>query len=162
MKYPRIMMSAIIAAFAVVATSPLAVQAQSEHGQVVVALPDGLEWGPAPDILPRGAQAVVIEGDPSQEGEFTLRLRMPSGYVIPPHYHPTTEHVTVLQGTFYVGMGGKFDESQVNGLPTGAFGAIPPGMQHYALTREEVIIQLHGNGPWRLIYVNPEDRPSTR
>lgn len=139
-----------------------AAHAQSTKAHAVVAMPGALTWGPAPDILPSGARMAVIEGNPGAAGEFTLRLWMPAGYTIPPHYHPAIEHVTVLTGTFYVGMGETFDASRVSPLPVGAFGAIPPGMKHFALTRDEVIIQLHGIGPWSLVYVNPEDRPSAR
>jgi quercetin dioxygenase-like cupin family protein len=130
---------------------------------VIVAVPDGIEWGPAPASLPSGAQLAVIEGDPNAQGEFTMRLRMPAGYRIPPHFHRATEHVTVLQGTFYVGMGETFDASKGSGLPTGTFGAIPPGMRHFAWTDgEEVIIQLHGNGPWGIYYVDEADDPRRR
>lgn len=147
------------------AAQPAEIQAQSASApgaQAIVALPDALEWGPAPAILDAGARMAVIEGNPAEAGEFTLRLRMPAGYRIAPHYHPVTEHVTVLQGTFLVGMGESFDESAMMALPVGTFGAIPAGMRHYALAQDEVIIQLHGVGPWRLIYVDPADRPNGR
>lgn len=151
--------------FAVHATQPAALHAQrgpAAGAQPVVATAGALEWGPAPAILDSRARMAVIEGNPAEAGEFTLRLRMPAGYRIAPHYHPVTEHVTVLQGTFLVGMGETFDESEMTALPVGSFGAIPAGMRHYALAQDEVVIQLHGMGPWRLIYVDPADRPNRR
>lgn len=151
--------------FAVHAVQPAELQAQGSTApgaHAVVATPDALEWGAAPDILPAGARMAVIEGNPAAAGEFTLRLRMPAGYRIAPHYHPATEHVTVLQGTFLVGMGESFDAAAMTALPIGSFGAIPAGMRHYALAKDEVIIQLHGVGPWRLMYVNPADQPKRR
>ena len=71
-----------------------------------------LEWGPAPPVFPAGAQMAVLSGDPSAEGGlFTVRLLMPDGYIIPPHWHPTDENVTVIHGEFLVGLGDTFDEA---------------------------------------------------
>jgi quercetin dioxygenase-like cupin family protein len=129
-----------------------------EHAAIVV-MPDNVQWGPAPASLPAGATASVLEGDPSKPGLFTMRLRMPDGYRIAPHYHPAMEHITVVSGAFKVGMGEAFDEAQMQTLPAGSFGGIPPGMRHYAMAQGETVIQLHGTGPWRLVYVNKADDP---
>jgi quercetin dioxygenase-like cupin family protein len=133
--------------------------AAKDKPHAIVALPNAIKWGPAPPILPPGAQAAVLEGDPAQPGSFTLRLSLPANYRIPPHYHPVTEHVTVLEGTFYVGMGETFDASQATNLPAGTFAALEPGVRHFALTKGPTVIQLHGVGPWGLIYVNAADDP---
>jgi ChrR-like protein with cupin domain len=127
-----------------------------------VALPGEIKWSPAPAVLPRGAQLAVIEGDPTKAGEFTMRLRMPANYRIPPHFHPATENITVIQGTFFLGMGDTFDPKRGSRMPVGAFGAVQPGMHHFAWTEGETIIQLHGMGPWKLTYVNPADDPSRK
>ena len=134
----------------------------ADRAHVIVAVPNAITWGPAPASLPAGAQLAVIEGDPGKPGLFTMRLRMPSGYRIPPHFHPTDEHVTVLQGTFLVGMGETWDAAKLSPLPTGTFGMIPTGHRHFAQARGEVIIQLHGVGPWSLSYVNPADDPRSK
>jgi hypothetical protein len=128
----------------------------------IVALPDQVTWGPAPDVLPPGAKLAVLEGDPTAAGPFTMRLQVPDRYRIPPHFHPATEHVTVLKGTFKVGMGEKFDASAMTRLPTGTFAALEPGVRHFAESEGETVIQLHGTGPWRLTYVNPADDPRQR
>jgi len=129
---------------------------------VTIALPDQMTWGPAPAVLPVGAKLAVLEGDPTKAGAFTMRLLMPDGYQISPHFHPATEHVTVVSGALMVGMGEKFDESQMKTLPAGTFGMIPAGMHHYAKAKGETVLQLHGMGPWRLIYVNRADDPRRR
>ena len=126
---------------------------------VTVVLPDQMTWGPAPAVLPAGAKLAVLEGDPSKSAAFTMRLLMPDAYQIAPHFHPATEHVTVIGGALMVGMGERFDESQMKTLPTGAFGLIPAGTHHYAKAKGETVLQLHGIGPWRLIYVNKADDP---
>ncbi|HSL68673.1 MAG TPA: cupin domain-containing protein [Longimicrobiales bacterium] len=136
--------------------------AASHSAAAVIALSGELRWGPAPAILPAGAELAVIEGDPTKAGEFTMRLRMPAGYRIPPHWHPATEHVTVVKGSFFVGMGQRFDRALGKKLPVGAFGALPAGMRHFAWTEEETIIQLHGNGPWSLTYVDSQDDPRSK
>ncbi len=126
---------------------------------VTIARPDKIAWGPAPAVLPPGAQFAVLEGDPGQPGPFTMRLRVPDGYRIPPHYHPVVEHVTVVEGTFQVGLGERFDPAALTDLPAGTFAALAPGMRHFARAKGPTVIQLHGTGPWRLTYVNPADDP---
>ena len=120
------------------------------------------KWGQAPASLPPGAQAALLEGDPAKEGPFTLRIRMPDGYKIPPHYHPAVEHVTVLQGTFVVGMGEKATTDGEKALGAGSFAFMPAQMRHFARTQGDTVIQLHGVGPWGITYVNPADDPRTK
>ena len=128
-----------------------------EHG---LSTPDGMKWGPAPPVFAAGAQMAVLQGDPSSEGPYTVRLKMPDGYKIMPHWHPTTENVTVISGTFHLGTGDAFDESKGSEMPTGSFGFIGPHMHHYAWDTGETIVQVHGMGPFKLVYVNPADDPA--
>ena len=140
------------------AQTQLGAQEAATHSAAVV--PAGTaKFGPAPDILPPGAKLAVLEGDPTKAGTYTMRLWMPNGYTIPPHVHPADEHVTVVEGTFLVGMGGTIDASKLTSLPVGSFGMLPPGMQHYARAKGTTVIQLHGVGPWSLTYVNAADDP---
>ncbi|MGQ0639760.1 MAG: cupin domain-containing protein, partial [Gemmatimonadaceae bacterium] len=132
------------------------------NSHAIIALPGKISWAPAPSILPRGAELAVVVGDPSKAGEFTMRLRMPDGYRLPPHFHPVTEHVTVIQGTFRVGMGDKFDAASLGELPVGTFAALAPGVRHFAQAKGETVIQLHGTGPWSLTYVNAADDPRNK
>src|SRR5262245_14461945 len=83
--------------------------------------PAQLKWKPAPASLPPGAKIAVLEGDPTREGPFVMRLLLPDGYRIPPHVHPRTERLTVISGTFHVGMGDKFDVSAGREMPAGTF-----------------------------------------
>jgi quercetin dioxygenase-like cupin family protein len=87
---------------------------------------------------------------------------MPDGYRIPPHFHPVVEHVTVVEGTFKVGMGEVFDAAKATALPPGTFAALAPGVRHFAFADGRTVIQLHGTGPWRLTYVNPADDPRNK
>jgi quercetin dioxygenase-like cupin family protein len=127
-----------------------------------ITTPQSTKWGAAPASLPAGARAAVLDGDPTKAGLFTLRLVFPPGYRIPPHFHPADEHVTVISGDLDVGMGDRLDRKKVTRLHAGAFGVIPAGMHHYALSPGRTVIQLHGMGPWKLTYVNPADTPKPR
>ena len=137
----------------------LPVYAAEQH---LVFSPDKIQWGPAPDVLPKGAEAALLYGDPTKEGQFALRLRLPSGYHVPPHSHPVDENITVVSGTFKLGMGEIADRSKVEALPAGSFFSLPPGMSHFVYADEETVIQINTVGPWGLAYVNPKDDPRKR
>lgn len=123
-------------------------------------VPADLTWVDGPASLPKGVKSAVIEGDPTKAGPFTMRVKLPANYTIPPHWHPAIEHVTVLFGSFYMGLGETFDESKAGKLPVGGFAVMAIGTRHFAFTKdEEAIIQLHGLGPWGINYVNPNDDP---
>src|SRR5437660_303800 len=98
------------------------------HGQQIHT-PDQIQWKPGPPSLPPGAKMAVLEGDPTKEGFFTMRVSLPDGYEIPPHIHPAVEHITVITGTFNFGMGDKFDKSMTQAMPPGTFGFWPAGMK---------------------------------
>ncbi len=121
--------------------------------------PDEVEWRDGPASLPAGARFSVLEGDPSQRGFFTLRLRLPDGYVIPPHSHPGVERVTVVQGIFRLGMADRVDPTVTRALEPGSYFSMPPGMAHFAIAEGETVIQLTSIGPWQVNYVNPADDP---
>jgi quercetin dioxygenase-like cupin family protein len=118
-----------------------------------------ISWGPPPPVFPAGARFAVLQGDPGQPGVYTVRLDMPSGYTIKPHYHPTDEHITVISGTFMVGMGDSVDTRQMQSLVAGAFITAPAQAHHYAMARGRTVVQVHGVGPFQLTYVNPADMP---
>src|SRR5215210_5385978 len=134
----------------------LPVEASAEHK---VLTPQDVTWSPGPASLQKGAEVAVLFGGPSKDGPSAMRLKMPKGYQIAPHSHPKPEVVTVISGTFRIGMGETADPSKAKAVPTGGFVAITPGMAHYAGSDEETIIQLNSTGPWTLNYVNPKDDP---
>jgi len=118
-----------------------------------------IQWKDGPASLPAGAKIAVLEGDPTKEGFFTMRLRFPDGFKVQPHWHPRIEHVTVISGTLNIGMGDKFDQTSTRQMPTGTFGFWPPQMHHFAWAKGDTVIQLHGIGPWVINYLNPADDP---
>ena len=120
--------------------------------------PDDLKWSDVPS-LPAGAKISVIEGPMSEAVPFTIRLKFPAGYRLPAHWHPAIERVTVLSGTFHMGIGEKLDTTKTMPLNAGAMMIMQPGTVHFAWTRDETVLQLHGMGPWGITYVNPADDP---
>jgi hypothetical protein len=124
--------------------------------------PDQVKWGPAPPFIPAGAQLAVLEGNPmAASGDYTIRLKMPAGYKIPPHTHPVQENVTVISGTLKVGMGDKWDDSKMMSFGPGSFAYLDPTMHHYAGASGpgETVIQIHGQSPVKFNWINPADDP---
>src|SRR5262245_512847 len=128
----------------------------------MVALPDDLKWVDAPPALPPGAKVAVLVGDPAKEGPFTIRLTAPDGYTVPAHWHPTDENVTVLSGSFGIGLGDKLDKDKVRYLPPGSYVRLTKEERHFAVMKGETVIQVHGTGPFALNYVNPADDPTKK
>ncbi|MEA2693452.1 MAG: hypothetical protein QOJ16_2839 [Acidobacteriota bacterium] len=161
----RIAMTLVLGLFVVLAGGAgVAAFAQgagpAAHGPIFT--PKDLTWGPAPPILNPGAQIAVLEGDPSQSGPFTIRLKLPDGFKIMPHSHPTTEHVTVISGVMNAAMGDTFDKSKGAVMPVGSYAVLPAKMNHYAWVKGATILQVHGEGPFQINYVNPADDPSQK
>jgi quercetin dioxygenase-like cupin family protein len=134
----------------------LATAADAQDHQMVK--PADLKWTDVPS-LPPGAKLAVIEGKMSDAQPFTVRLKFPAKYKIPAHWHPAVERVTVLSGTFNLGMGDRLDASKTMALTAGSIAIMPPRTSHFAWTKVETVVQLHGNGPWGITYVNEADDP---
>jgi len=113
-----------------------------------------LKWTP----IMKGCDLAAVDGDPNGEGTpFVVRLRCTEGAKIPAHWHPTDENVTVLKGTFQVGMGEKFDDTKLETMNAGNFINMPKEMRHFALSKTDSILQVHGVGPFKVNWVNPAD-----
>jgi hypothetical protein len=118
-----------------------------------------IKWGATPPSFPKGAKLAVLFGDPGKPGPFTLRLLTPSGYKIPPHFHSQAEHLTIVSGTLYVGMGDTWDQSHAHALSAGGYHYLPAKAHHYAFTKVATVVQVNGEGPFDIVYLNPADNP---
>lgn len=118
-----------------------------------------LKWGPAPAAFPAGAQMAVLAGDPTKEGPFAIRFRMPAGFKVPPHSHPKDELVTVISGELSLGMGDKLDETKGKKLVAGGFAQAPAGMNHYVWTKSGAVVQVNAVGPFGMSYAEPANDP---
>jgi quercetin dioxygenase-like cupin family protein len=138
-----------------------AARAAAQNDPVKMSLypPGEIVWKDGPASLPKGAKMAVLEGDPTQAGVFTMRIKFPAGFTVAPHYHSQTEHATVISGALHLGMGPTFDRGAMRVLQTGSFGFWVAGTPHFAWFEHETVLQLHGQGPWTVTYVNPADDP---
>jgi quercetin dioxygenase-like cupin family protein len=134
-------------------------KAKQEH--TILAAED-VKWGDGPASLPSGIMAAVLDGDPKKEVVFTMRLKVPAGCEIQPHWHGGYERVTVVSGSIHLGLGERFDESKARKLSAGAYFSLPPKTAHYAYAREETVIQISTMGPWTITYVDPKDDPRSK
>ena len=142
----------------VLAVAAFSVSAGAQHAAHQLTMPQDLKWADVPS-LPAGAKIAVIEGPMNQAVPFTVRLKFPANYRIPPHTHPAVERVTVLSGTFHMGMGEKFDRRAGQAVEAGGLMIMHPGTAHFAWTEVETVVQLHGTGPWGVTYLNPAEDP---
>jgi len=143
----------------VLAASTATAPSTARTGDMALYTPAEIPWNDGPPSLPKGAAMAMLEGDPTQDGLFTMRLRLPDGFAVAPHWHSQIEHVTVVSGTLHFGMGERFDRSNTRPMPAGSFGFWPIGMRHFAYAEGDTVLQLHGRGPWTITYVNPADDP---
>jgi hypothetical protein len=155
----KLVLVALLGIALVVSLSARADHESGKKGGHVVLTPDKLQWGPNP-ALPAGAVAALLDGDPSKAGgTFTVRVKMPDGYKVPPHWHPSDENVTVIQGALLIGTGEKFDAGKMEPVPAAGFMHMPKEMRHFAMAKGDTIIQVHGVGPFEINYLNPADDP---
>ena len=148
------LLSAIVLALCINATA-------FAQGHVIQTLSEAT-WGDAPPMLPPGAKIAVLSGNPMGNSSYTVRLKFPANYKIPAHSHPTDENVTVVSGSLYIGMGDKLNEKGGKHLGVGGYALMPANMNHFAYTKKETIILLHGQGPVEFKYVNPKDDPRNK
>ena len=159
MKNIVISLSIITAATAFVFATEQSTSPTTEHR---VVKPADIKWGEAAPGLPAGAKMAVLNGDPGQAGPFTVRLKAPAGYKVMPHTHPTAERLTVISGSFKIGMGEKFDEGSMQEIGPGDYVVLPANMAHYAKgAGKESVVQIDSEGPFQINYVNPTDDPRT-
>ena len=135
--------------------------------------PGSEKWGDVPAGAMVGTPSVevggtlrvaVLQGDPMTPGRtYTLRISCTDGSKIAPHWHPTTENVTVIKGSASVGMGSKWDDSAMKDVPAGGFFWAGPRMRHFAECKGDTILQVHGIAPFVINFVSPDDaQPSKK
>jgi len=83
----------------------------------VIVTPSQLVWKP---LIP-GVEMAVVSGDPDKKGGvYVIRIRAKGEVQVPPHWHPADEHITVLEGSFLLAHGEKYDASKLIQLKPGA------------------------------------------
>jgi quercetin dioxygenase-like cupin family protein len=158
--------ASVLTAAAILSAGPFLRAQMHNH---VIQTPAEVQWGPAPPMVPAGAQIAVLAGDPGKPAPYTVRLKFPANYAIPAHSHPTDENVVIVAGALTFGMGDKLSKTAAGNkkLGVGGYALMPANMSHFAYTAQETTIVLYGVGPVEFKYVNPSDdprnaKPSTR
>jgi quercetin dioxygenase-like cupin family protein len=152
--------SAITAAAILCGASYTAVRAQSHNH--VLQTPKEAQWGPAPPLVPPGAEIAVLSGDPTKPVAYSVRFKFPANYAIPAHSHPMDENVVIVTGALTFGMGDVLKKGAASNktLASGGYALMPAGMNHFAYTTaQETTLILYGQGPVDFKYVNPADDP---
>jgi hypothetical protein len=142
------------------ACAGLMLQAPAHAADAMTMNPEQIKWGDAPPQLPKGGKVAVLNGDPGKDGPFTIRLKAPAGYKIAPHWHSNDENLTVISGAFHLGMGDKMETKGAHVLKAGGYHYLPGKAHHYAWTSTPTVIQVSGNGPFDITYIDPKDDPS--
>lgn len=135
-------------------------QINQDKAKAIFLSPSDVKWRNGPNTLPPGLQMAIIEGNPQEEGPFTVRFKIPANYTLAPHTNPGVSHVTVLSGKMNIGTGEKFNQDNAKSLNAGSFIVVQPGTPNYSWTDgQETVLQVHGIGPWDTQYLNPQDDP---
>jgi quercetin dioxygenase-like cupin family protein len=136
-------------------------QTLAQHaGEHIMLDPSELTWKDLPSLP--GVKIAIIEGALDQQVPIMFRLKFPTDFKVPPHWHPGVEHITIISGTLHMGIGSVFDTSKTRALKAGSVSVMQPGTHHYVWTSEETIGQVHSIGPWTVNYVNPADDPAKK
>ncbi|HVK97901.1 MAG TPA: cupin domain-containing protein [Flavisolibacter sp.] len=149
----------LLFASATIAQQHVSLDADKHMGKHIMVNAPNIVWTNGPGSLPPGSKMAILEGDLSAPGPFTARLILPANYKIKPHFHPAVEHVTVIEGSFFMGAGKEYNEATATEIKAGGFAVMPVGYAHFAFTKEATTIQLHGVGPWGITYINEADDP---
>ena len=146
----RLMFSVFVSA-AITLTS-----ADTNKKEIIAFTPFQVRWF-TPSYYTDGRERAQLFGDSSQGGAWIDRARIPAGKRVLAHTHPQDELVTVIEGTWYLGEGTKFDSTKLQGYPAGSFILIPAGLPHFVETKDgSVIVQLSGNGKFQTDYVEKQ------
>jgi hypothetical protein len=128
-------------------------------GDMTYINPGDIRWGSAPPVLPKGAKIAVLTGNPFKSGSYVIRLMLPAGYKIPPHWHTQPENLTVISGAFYLGNGDTLDVTHAHLLQQAGYHSLPAQAHHFAFTKKPTVVQIHGEGPFDITYIDPADDP---
>ena len=164
----RVVLSCLLlATYTLAQTKSPAKKSEPSATAMATVVPLGAEkWGDIPAGVMVGTPSVevggklqiaIVQGNPMQAGQpYTVRLSCTDGVKIAPHWHPTAENVTVVKGTFALGMGSKWDPSALKDLPAGGFASAPARMRHFASCKGDTIVQVHGLGPFVVNFVQAD------
>jgi quercetin dioxygenase-like cupin family protein len=122
-------------------------------------LPEDIQWKPF-SAFPASARLAVLVGEPTQEGPYLIRVKVPSGVKLMPHKHPEDRIYTVISGVFYIGLGDRFEPENVRAYPPGSVVILPGNTWHFHWAKSgEYVTQVTAIGPLGLEYKEAHDDP---
>jgi len=128
------------------------------QNQPTTVLPSDLKWSDMKG-MPPGWKVAVLVGDPEKAGPYVERIKIPPNANVPPHSHPDTENITVLDGKFGIGSGPKADKSKGQLLSAGSFYLLPANAVHFAWAGPQgATVQIHGVGPSGMTVIQPDKK----
>ena len=143
----------LISIVAAIVVASVMVWSKQNKKEVVAITPEQVKWF-TPPYYTDGRQRAHLLGDSTQDGVWIDRVKIPSGARVLAHTHPNDELVTVIEGTWYLGEGEKFDPAKLKGYPPGSFILIPAGIPHFVAAKDgSVIVQLNGAGKFGTDYL---------
>ena len=137
---------------------PTAANFATSDGQLLVRA-KSIRWGPAPPSFPAGAKAALLQGNPAASGPFVIRLQLPAKYKIAFHSYAKPQDVTVMSGTLFVASTETFDKKKAFSIKPGDFYHLPGQASQFLFTKDETVIEIHGDGPYELKYSTASDDP---
>ena len=149
----------LLTAAALIVAPPAIAKKPAHAPAKKAAAPAELKWMDGPPGLPAGAQFAVLSGDPTKAGKFTVRIRMPTNYSVPPHWHPSDEHVTLVSGKLAYGMSDQINRTAADALAEGASVTMKAKQHHWVFTGDGATVEVSAMGPFVITYVNPRDDP---
>ncbi len=149
LRYPSILIATVLTA--AVASETVAQESTDAMGGMSAVSASSITFADiaVPGFDP-GMKIAVIDGNPDASGPYTLRLSFPAGYRFPPHFHPADENLTVISGTLLLAMGARADESKLQAYGVGDYLHLPAIKPHFGGARGATVIQLHGQGPFKI------------
>ena len=144
---------------AVIVAPPASARKATHHAAKKAAAPAELKWMDGPPGLPAGATFAVKKGNPEAKGAFTIGIKMPAGYSVPPHWHPSDEHVTVVSGKLAYGMSDRMNRTAAQGLDAGGSVVMKAKEHHWVMTADGAEVEVSATGPFKITYVNAADDP---
>ena len=147
MRFRQFQLTLLLSATASVALLGLPAFPASAADSPAIIQPEALTWAPF-TALPPGTQIAVLQGDPSKAGPFVVRLKLPAGYEIMTHSHPTDEVITVMSGKLRMAFGDKADASGAQALAPGSLMILPAGAYHHLWSDAESVVEIHSTGPF--------------
>ena len=106
--------------------------------------------------FPKDQRFETVWGDPSKPGAiYVIRIHAEPGFITMPHTHPEDEHIVVVEGSWSVAMGNRYNRQALAPMAIGSYVLVPKKMTHFGQAITDDIIHVYGIGPFTTPWVIP-------